>query len=345
MAPARKKRRTNGSAASSSSFTFVKFQSQDFEKLLQKYTNTKEKFIDEKFPPQKRSIGSGLLSKKQMDKLVWMRPSELVEDPRLVVDGESRFDFAQGELGNCWFLAAIGAITFQKEIMDKIVPVDQAFGPGYPGVFHFRFWKAGKWIDVVIDDKLPTIDGELIFLDCKTRNEFWPALLEKAYAKVCGSYAALHGGFISDALKAFTGGVHKFFSLGEAPDILWDLMDKAARCGALMGCGTPPGPTSANTVLPNGIVQGHAYTVTGVTKVKTPNKEVKLVRIFNPWGEGEWNQNWSDKSSLWKQVSEEDRKRWLDNKNDGEFWMSMKDFCKYYSDLDICCISSTFLDE
>uniref|UniRef100_A0A3B1J8R0 Calpain catalytic domain-containing protein n=1 Tax=Astyanax mexicanus TaxID=7994 RepID=A0A3B1J8R0_ASTMX len=100
MAPARKKRRTNGSAASSSSFTFVKFQSQDFEKLQQKYTNTKEKFIDEKFPPQKRSIGSGLLSKKQMDKLVWMRPSVRTGGgPASVVDGESRFDFAQGELG------------------------------------------------------------------------------------------------------------------------------------------------------------------------------------------------------------------------------------------------------
>ena len=54
----------------------------------------------------------------------------------------------------------------------------------HSGIFRFNFWRYGFWTEVIIDDRLPTKDGELIFgHNRNTPDEFWGPLIEKAHAK------------------------------------------------------------------------------------------------------------------------------------------------------------------
>jgi len=52
------------------------------------------------------------------------------------------------------------------------------------GIFRFNFWHFGRWVEVLVDDRLPTINGQLIYgSNLSQPNEFWVPLVEKAYAK------------------------------------------------------------------------------------------------------------------------------------------------------------------
>jgi calpain len=151
----------------------------------------------------------------------------------------------------------------------------------------FSFWRFGKWVEVVIDDRLPTYKGQLVYMHSPNKNEFWSALLEKAYAKLHGSYEALRGGNTSEALEDFTGGVSERFHLGKAPPNLYSIIEKRTKRNSMMACSIDPNPNVIEDKTPSGLVRGHAYAITKVQMIDivTPNTKGKipLLRLRNPW--------------------------------------------------------------
>jgi calpain len=117
-----------------------------------------------------------------------------------------------------------------------LVPDDQSFGDKYTGISHFGFWQYGHWLDVVIDDRLPTYAGKLVFLHSSENNEFWSTALEKAYANFQGSYDALKGGTTCEEMEHFTVGVTEIYELKQAYSNLQRIMLKEYERSSQMGC-------------------------------------------------------------------------------------------------------------
>ncbi len=56
-----------------------------------------------------------------------------MKEPQLIVEGQSRFVVVQGELGDCWLLAAAANLTLRDELFYRVVPPDQSFTDNYAG--------------------------------------------------------------------------------------------------------------------------------------------------------------------------------------------------------------------
>uniref|UniRef100_A0A674F5D7 Calpain 9 n=1 Tax=Salmo trutta TaxID=8032 RepID=A0A674F5D7_SALTR len=300
-----------------------------FEQLRQECLQKKKLFEDPDFPACDSSL---YYSQSVPINFEWKRPGQLCENPEFIVGGADRTDICQGELGDCWLLAAIASLTLHKETLARVVPNDQGFDRSYAGIFHFQFWQHNRWLDVVVDDRLPAVRNRLVLLHSASNNEFWSALLEKAYAKLNGSYESLKGGSTLEAMEDFTGGVGETYETKSAPTDLFNIMKKAYDRGSMMGCSIDSEAQTAS-----GLVKGHAYSITGLEEVNYRGKKVKLIRIRNPWGQVEWNGAWSDESREWNVIDSSEKKRILQNSmDDGEFWMEFEDFKANYDKIEIC---------
>ncbi|KAG6844541.1 hypothetical protein H0H87_006131 [Tephrocybe sp. NHM501043] len=179
----------------------------------------------------------------------------------------------------------------------------------------------------------------LHFAKSGTKGETWVPLIEKAYAKLHGNYAALDGGDAGEAIEDLTGGVTSLISIKDilSPDEFWrdELEAVARREDRLFGCSFDTLKRyCSNDLYPvnvNGLIGGHAYSV--LRAVKHNNKRFVVLR--NPWGNSEWTGRWSDGSKEWTTD-------WLSALkelnhsfgNDGQFVMEYSDFLQNWEMID-----------
>ncbi len=266
------------------------------------------RFLDPDFLPSDSSLYGGRES--PFDTLIqWRRPEEFVcpdtvEDTAGTTTGATVCvlnpvgevnDIREGALGDGWFVSAVATLAEVPPLIDRLFLTREI---SREGVYRVRICKDGEWRAVTVDDLFPcTPDCGPIF-SRSTSNELWLLILEKAYAKLHGSYLALKGGHAHQALVDLTGCPCIYYNFDDefVKDMLkngtlWQKLREADEKGYLISgstageqrwADTPTGDTEDNSLLP-----GHSYSVNTLAEVKGH----KLVKIKNIWGQFEWYQS------------------------------------------------------
>ena len=242
----------------------------------------------------------------------------------LFKEGGGANDCVQGKLGDCWFIGALAVLATRRDLLRRVFwgSKDSSLNAQQEkyGFRVCRFFKDNEWFYVIIDDKLPVFanNRKPVFAHCRDVNELWVPFVEKAYAKLHGSYDALIGGYIDGGLRDLTGlvaeeivlrqghmGFHPQNKIDLDNGALWSKLDRYINdWGSMMGCSIQPDPPKKGKkpvkveqkIGDTGLMMRHAYSIVDVGEIKTASGPVKLVRLRNPWGFGEWTGAWSDKS-------------------------------------------------
>jgi hypothetical protein len=332
-----------------------KISSSDSEGLSKVCVKESVSFVDLAFPPLQASISRPTMNiDAQLTPYPWNRPASYCKgkEPCLYVNTIEPEDIDQGLLGDCYFLCALACVS---EFPDLVKDVFWGPQTSELGIYRVRLCKDGLWQSLTLDDFVPvnpTTGAPVFAKNREEPEELWVSLLEKAYAKLHGSYAAIRSGDPAQAVSDITGGPYEKLTARPEWDDKAKLFDFCLKCDQadhIMSLATPgTDPTTMGSITTAaglsqqqrtteealaekyaavGLTTGHAFSL---IRVKQTTQGHKLCMIRNPWGnEKEWNGDWSDSSPLWT----DDIKIQVGfyKADDGTFWMSWDDVWKWFT--------------
>ena len=128
-----------------------------------------------------------------------------LQRPQLFEGAIEPNDLCQGAVGDCWLVAAFACASEFPHVIRRMFQTREY---NSRGKYRVKIYdpQAEKFVIVTVDDRIPCQKGTRrpMFMS-PNGNELWAIILEKAYAKFCGSYHNLSGGFTLWGWQSMTG--------------------------------------------------------------------------------------------------------------------------------------------
>ena len=335
---------------------------QSYQEMHKNFLQTKTKFLDEQFPPNINSLIKGYhptkTSKKDLDEILlidykdisWKRDSELNSNNNNIntsifpPDNIFINKIIYNKLSNPNLFYALNILGEDPDKIKKLFINNKKDSSCIYGV---NLCHNGHFQEVVIDDFFPYNQklNSKIFLT-EEKGFIWPQVLEKAYAKLYGSYNLITNKSMENIMKDFT--CAPVITIDYFGDNLGNELLEAYKNGWILLGGTGDTPASQNLIQELGLDPKTDHEILLVYKLTdeninqisnnslniSTNDDYNIVlKIRNLSGKVEWIGDWSEYSGLWN----DNFKNILNyNSNEKNFYMNLKDFKLYFSKIKIC---------
>ena len=317
-----------------------------------------EKNADPEFPPVEKSLCPNMNDENKLPEKVIksdIKHWELIKwknYDHINIFSKNTFpqldNIRQGEyIGDCYFLSALGSLCEKGNYLKNLVRRIKK-SPNL-NVYEVKLNINGKWKYVLVDNYFPNISNNGKYMFCfgsSFKKELWVSLFEKAWAKINGCYARIGcGGMCGEAFDILTDAYSEYHHIlgidNEQKENIWNKLKDANKNNYVICAGTKRFGFWEGFGLFLGLISQHAYTIIKIYDEIYNKIHYKLIKLRNPWGEKEFNGDWSDKSSKW--TNELKKKFEFDTvSDDGIFYMSYDDFLRYFKSLEILKIKENY---